>query len=376
MSGDLLKKLTIATYKSPSSPAVKQNTVVSTTSQPVFKAPEEGYKEPLPLSAANIAPIGMIPHSPNGYLVKENIFQSAKSTVKSYGQYAGYLYKAAIKGEGTDYSVGKVNDLTIRAGSLGIAGILAATKTFSFARGMEFVGLTTWFASMMIWPKIIGKPVEWMYGVNPNLKYVDSYGRRKSFFEDPQYLSWDLFRHIDKNGKYNKNASDYEYLNLIGDRLGIPRNIENRNEAIQDKMRQVATQTNALVMLTAGVMTPVISSIVADGVVIATPTGSTAYALSAGGPIVSPSIDAISFVPIAPHSLTFRPLVIPKHDTIELELTEKSLKAMVIIDGYDICQFKNYDKIKAKISDKNCYIFQSANRLFYDILRNKLNWGR
>ncbi len=264
MSGDLLKKLTIATYKSPSSPAVKQNTVVSTTSQPVFKAPEEGYKEPLPLSAANIAPIGMIPHSPNGYLVKENIFQSAKSTVKSYGQYAGYLYKAAIKGEGTDYSVGKVNDLTIRAGSLGIAGILAATKTFSFARGMEFVGLTTWFASMMIWPKIIGKPVEWMYGVNPNLKYVDSYGRRKSFFEDPQYLSWDLFRHIDKNGKYNKNASDYEYLNLIGDRLGIPRNIENRNEAIQDKMRQVATQTNALVMLTAGVMTPVISSIVAD----------------------------------------------------------------------------------------------------------------
>ena len=119
-----------------------------------------------------------------------------------------------------------------------------------------------------------------------------------------------------------------------------------------------------------------ISSIVADGVVIATPTGSTAYALSAGGPIVSPSIDAISFVPIAPHSLTFRPLVIPKHDTIELELTEKSLKAMVIIDGYDICQFKNYDKIKAQISNRSCYIFQSANRLFYDILRNKLNWGR
>ncbi|TVL79527.1 NAD(+) kinase [Brachyspira hyodysenteriae] len=119
-----------------------------------------------------------------------------------------------------------------------------------------------------------------------------------------------------------------------------------------------------------------ISSIVGDGVVIATPTGSTAYALSAGGPILAPTIDAISFVPIAPHSLTFRPLVIPKCDNIELELTEKSLKAMVTIDGYDICQFKNDDKIKAKISNKSCYIFQSANRLFYDILRNKLNWGR
>ena len=119
-----------------------------------------------------------------------------------------------------------------------------------------------------------------------------------------------------------------------------------------------------------------ISSIVGDGVVIATPTGSTAYALSAGGPILAPTIDAISFVPIAPHSLTFRPLVIPKCDNIELELTEKSLKAMITIDGYDICQFKNDDKIIAKISNKNCYIFQSAKRLFYDILRNKLNWGR
>lgn len=119
-----------------------------------------------------------------------------------------------------------------------------------------------------------------------------------------------------------------------------------------------------------------ISSIVGDGVVIATPTGSTAYALSAGGPILAPSIDAISFVPIAPHSLTFRPLVIPKHDNVELELTHKSSKAMITIDGYDIYQFKNDDKIKAQISNKSCYIFQSAKRLFYDILRNKLNWGR
>ncbi len=265
MAGDLLKKLTIATRQSPAVPAVKQQQpAVSGQTLPAGQSSLHEYKEPVPLSAANITPTGITPHSPNGYLLKENIFQSAKSTVKSYGQYAGYLYNAAVKGEGTDYSVGKINDLTIRAGSLGIAGILAATKAFPFAKGMEFVGLTTWFASMMVWPKVIGKPVEWIYGVNPNLKYVDSYGRRKSFFEDPQYLSWDLFRHIDKNGNYNKNAPDYEYLNLIGDKLGIPRNIENRHEAIQDKMRQIATQTNALWMLTAGVMTPVISSIVAD----------------------------------------------------------------------------------------------------------------
>ncbi|WP_288520316.1 NAD(+)/NADH kinase [uncultured Brachyspira sp.] len=119
-----------------------------------------------------------------------------------------------------------------------------------------------------------------------------------------------------------------------------------------------------------------VSSIVGDGVVIATPTGSTAYALSAGGPVLAPTIDAISFVPIAPHSLTFRPLVIPKGDTIQLELSKKSFKAMITIDGYDICKFDKNDILKAQISEKHCYIFQSAKRLFYDILRNKLKWGR
>ena len=119
-----------------------------------------------------------------------------------------------------------------------------------------------------------------------------------------------------------------------------------------------------------------VSSIVGDGVVIATPTGSTAYALSAGGPFLAPTIDAISFVPIAPHSLTFRPLVIPKGDTIQLELSKKSFKAMITIDGYDICKFDKNDILKAQISEKHCYIFQSAKRLFYDILRNKLKWGR
>lgn len=119
-----------------------------------------------------------------------------------------------------------------------------------------------------------------------------------------------------------------------------------------------------------------VSSIVGDGVVIATPTGSTAYALSAGGPVLAPTIDAISFVPIAPHSLTFRPLVIPKGDTIQLKLSKKSFKAMITIDGYDICKFDKNDILKAQISEKHCYIFQSAKRLFYDILRNKLKWGR
>lgn len=222
------------------------------------------YPTPQPISAAHIRPRGITADKPKGRLIKENIFQSAASTVKSYGNYAKYFYNAGFKGEGTDYSVGKINDLATRVGSLGIAATLAATKFFPFARGMEFVGLGTWFATMALWPKVLAIPVKAKTGVDPTLKYEDSMGRRKSFYEDRQYLCFDLFKHIDKNGNYNESAPEYELLHNIGDKLGIPRNIPNRLEAIQNKAGQVATQTNTLLMLTAGVMTPVLSSIIAD----------------------------------------------------------------------------------------------------------------
>lgn len=269
MAGDLLRKISIpiqqtAQFKmnadKPAVPMPAANSSLSVTTS----APQLEYSAAVTLSPAATTPLGLTAQKAKGRLLRENIFQSAGSTIKGYGQCAKYLYKAAVNGEGTDYSVGKINDLTIRAGSLGIAGILAATKAFPFARGMEFVGLATWFGSMAIWPKVIGTPIKALYGVDINQKYEDSYGRRKNFYEDPQYLCWDLYRNIDKHGKYNPNAPEYEYLNKIGDKLGVPRDIEDRNTAIQDKMRQVATQGNALWMLTAGFMTPVLSSIVAD----------------------------------------------------------------------------------------------------------------
>lgn len=265
MAGDLLQKLNISAQQQVRLQKPAQN-------QPVAAAPvqtpikEKGleYLPAVTITPAKTIPTGLKPQSPAGRLISENVFQSAGSTVKNYANCAKYFYDAAFKGEGTDYSVGKINDLTVRAGSLGIAGILAATKAFPFAKGMEFVGLATWFGSMALWPRIIGAPIKAKTGVDINWKYEDSYGRRKPFLQDPQYLAWDLFRHIDKNGKYNPKAPDYEYLNKIGDKLGVPRDIKNRNEAIQDKIRQVGIQGNALWMLTAGVMTPVISSIVAD----------------------------------------------------------------------------------------------------------------
>jgi len=136
---------------------------------------------------------------------------------------------------------------------------------------MEFVGFGTWFASMALWPRIIGAPVKWKTGVDINQKYEDSYGRRKMVYEDNQYRPMDLFRFADVNGKsltekeyYKKYKKDYIYLDKLGDKLGIPRNISNRNEATMNKSGQVAVQAKTLEMLTAGFMTPVLSSVIAD----------------------------------------------------------------------------------------------------------------
>ncbi len=231
------------------------------------------YIPAVPITQPKLKPTGITARPASGELIKENIFQSAGNTIKSYANYAKYFYNAAFKGEGTDYSVGKINDLAIRTGSLGIAGVLAATKLFPFAKGMEFVGLTTWFASMAIWPKVLAAPIKAIYGVDINQKYRDSYGRRKDVFEDNQYRPMDIYRFADDKGnpltreRYrSKYAREYIYLEKVGDKLGIPRGIKNRNETTMSQMGQVAVQGKTLGMLTAGVMTPVLSSLAADAI--------------------------------------------------------------------------------------------------------------
>ena len=119
-----------------------------------------------------------------------------------------------------------------------------------------------------------------------------------------------------------------------------------------------------------------IAHIKSDGIVVATPTGSTAYSLSAGGSIVAPTVNAILLSPIAAHSLTFRPLVIPENDIVKITLDENTDEAMVAVDGYIIAKLKNNDFIEATIDKKTFSILRSKSRTFYDSLRDKLNWGK
>lgn len=114
-----------------------------------------------------------------------------------------------------------------------------------------------------------------------------------------------------------------------------------------------------------------------DGLIIATPTGSTAYALSCGGPIIEPAMDAVVVVPICPHTLSDRPLVIPASLEIEVRLLARvDTKAEVMLDGHFVGQLTPDDRLQIRQSDTRIRLIHPPGYDFYEILRSKLHWGR
>ena len=114
-----------------------------------------------------------------------------------------------------------------------------------------------------------------------------------------------------------------------------------------------------------------------DGLIVATPTGSTAYALSCGGPIIEPQLDAVALVPICPHTLTDRPIVIPANQTIDIILLERdSTRAEVTVDGIHLGTLGPGDTLQVVTADKRITLLHPPGHDFYGILRSKLFWGR
>ncbi len=112
-----------------------------------------------------------------------------------------------------------------------------------------------------------------------------------------------------------------------------------------------------------------------DGLILATPAGSTAYALSAGGPIVHPSINAISVVPVCPHTLSNRPVVVPADDSIELHLVESSPDSAVLnLDGIALASLEQGDRIVVRKSGYISLVYL-PDRHYYEVLRTKLKWA-
>ena len=114
-----------------------------------------------------------------------------------------------------------------------------------------------------------------------------------------------------------------------------------------------------------------------DGLIVATPTGSTAYALSCGGPILEPHIEAVALVPICPHTLTDRPIVIPASQAIDIKLLHREgSRAEVTVDGTHLGTLNPGDSLSIAASDKRITMLHPPGHDFYSILRSKLYWGR
>lgn len=113
----------------------------------------------------------------------------------------------------------------------------------------------------------------------------------------------------------------------------------------------------------------------ADGVIIATPTGSTAYSLAAGGPIVAPSAAALCITPIAPHTLTLRPLIINDDSEVRLELLHPNAVAQIVADGMVVGTIGSQHHVLIRKSAQRVKLIKRAESTYFDLLREKLLWS-
>ncbi|MDH7499494.1 MAG: NAD(+)/NADH kinase [candidate division NC10 bacterium] len=113
----------------------------------------------------------------------------------------------------------------------------------------------------------------------------------------------------------------------------------------------------------------------ADGLIISTPTGSTAYSMAAGGPIIYPSLQSLVLTPICPHTLTNRPLVIPNGVKIEVILISEKEDVYLTLDGQVGFALRYRDVLEVKSAEHTIRLIKSSHRSYYEVLRTKLKWG-
>jgi NAD+ kinase len=117
-----------------------------------------------------------------------------------------------------------------------------------------------------------------------------------------------------------------------------------------------------------------------DGLIIATPTGSTAYALAAMGPIVDPALEVTLLAPICPHTLTQRPLIVPAHLPLGIRLgrrrAHETPRVLVSLDGREGCELKVGDEVRVRRAETPLRLLLPPGRSFFEVLRRKLKWGQ
>ena len=231
-----------------SSIQLNNNAKVS-SKQRVQVKPYLEYDEPIN-TENNIKPL-----PPQGYLIHDNLFSSVKYFFKDIA-YDFKSIKDGYKGSANDHQLGKLNDVGLKLGGIGIATYLASQTSNPKARIMEYVGLGAFLTSMSIYPKLaINIPAKIKHGFDIDKEYIDDQGRKKSVMQDSNYIPYDMYL----------AKIPAEDISIIGDRMGIPKDIKNRNDVIREQMRKISTQNNTLWMLTAGFATPIMSALICYG---------------------------------------------------------------------------------------------------------------
>jgi len=135
------------------------------------------------------------------------------------------------------------------------------------------------------------------------------------------------------------------------------------------------TQFARMIDLEAFVDSHYVSTFKADGLIVATPTGSTAYSLSAGGPIVFPAVPAICITPVCPHTLTNRPVLVPESSIVELVSNATDNEAFLTVDGQVGAPMLKGDRVVCRRSEHSVLLVRPPRMFFFDVLRQKLKWG-
>jgi NAD+ kinase len=119
-----------------------------------------------------------------------------------------------------------------------------------------------------------------------------------------------------------------------------------------------------------------ISEFVSDGLIVSSPSGSTAYSLAAGGPIVDPEVKAFLLTPICPHSLTERPLILPCDRQVRLVMSQENAELTLSADGIESMRLKSNDEVLVSYCGDHTSLLQLSQRSHFDLLRSKLGWGK
>lgn len=154
---------------------------------------------------------------------------------------------------------------------------------------------------------------------------------------------------------------------------------EHGEEQIFHALNEVVVSQNAvakMVSLKTTINGEFLTTYRSDGLIIATPTGSTAYSLSAGGPILHPRFEAMILTPISPHSLTHRPLIIPADKTVEIsEHEDNRFSLMLTIDGQSAVQMEARDKVQIEKHPQRLKFLRLPEEHFFKTIKRKLYWG-